>query len=256
MFKPAHLRHSTGLAAIAVVSMVLGSVAASAQTQPYPPQQGYDQNQPPPPPQGYDRNQPQGYDQNQRQGYDPNQPPPPGYNVDASAPPPEPAPPQGYAPGQAPPPPPGYAPTPDYAAQQATDARYAADAQRWAAQYCVKSHGNVAAGAVIGGVLGAIVGGAAGGRHSGGSAAFGAVVGAGTGAAIAGSENNATSPGCPPGYVVRAGAPAYPYSYPGYYYAAPGWYQPWVFIGGDWVYRPYPYHDWYWHTYRGGFRGG
>jgi len=122
-------------------------------------------------------------------------------------------------------------------------------------QYCVKSHGNVAAGAVIGGVLGAIVGGAAGGRRGGGSAAFGAVVGAGTGAAIASSENNATSPGCPPGFVVRAGSPAYPYTYPGYAYAAPGWYQPWVFIGGAWIFRPYPYHSWYYHTYRGPYRG-
>jgi hypothetical protein len=101
-------------------------------------------------------------------------------------------------------------------------------------------------------VLGAIVGGAFGGRHAGGAAAFGAVAGAGTGAAIAASQNNATSPGCPPGYVVRGGAPAYPYTYPGYYYAAPGWYQPWVFVGGTWAYRPYPYHSWYYHTYRGG----
>jgi len=82
------------------------------------------------------------------------------------------------------------------------------------------------------------------------------VVGAGTGAAIASSENNATSPGCPPGYVVRAGAPAYPYTYPGYAYAAPGWYQPWVFVGGVWAYRPYPYHAWYYHTYRGPYHGG
>lgn len=177
------------------------------------------------------------------QGYDAGPPPPP--------PPSEPPPPPGYDPGQAPPPPPGYVPPRDYAAEAAADARYAADAQRWAMDNCVKSHGDVAAGAVIGGVVGAIVGGAAGGRHSGNSAAFGAIVGAGTGAAVASAQNNATSPGCPPGYVVRAGSPPYPYTYSGYYYAAPGWYHPWVLVGGAWVYRPYPYHSWYWHTYRG-----
>jgi len=146
-------------------------------------------------------------------------------------------------------------PPADYSQQQAIDARYAYDAQRWAQTSCVKSHGDVAAGAVIGGVFGAILGGAAGGRHSGGSAAFGAVVGAGTGAAIASSANGATSPGCPPGYHLRDGAVAYPYAYQGYDYAAPGWYQPWVFVGGAWAYRPYPYHTYYYRTYRGGYYG-
>jgi hypothetical protein len=269
MSQPDRLRHHTSLAALAALSLVTGSVAASAQNAP---PQGYDPNRPAPygnngdqpPPPGYDQNQQgynqsqQGYDQN-AQGYDQgqqgyNQNPPPGYDP-SRPPPPEPAPPQGYAPGQTPPPPPGYAPPPDYRAQAEIDARYAADAQRWATQFCVKSHGDVAAGAVIGGVLGAIIGGASGGRHSGDSAAFGAILGAGTGAAVASSENNATSPGCPPGYVVRNGAPPYPYRYNGYVYAAPGWYRPWVFEGGVWIYRPYPYHTWYYRTYRGPYRG-
>jgi hypothetical protein len=128
----------------------------------------------------------------------------------------------------------------------------------------VKSHGDVAAGAVIGGILGAIVGGSLAGRHDGGGAVVaGAALGAAGGAAVAASTgSNETSPGCPPGYVVRHNAPTYAYSYPDYYYAAPGWYRPWIYTGGAWIYRPYPYHDWYWHRYRGpswyrdGWRGG
>ena len=178
-----------------------------------------------------------------------------GYDANQSAQMPEPGPPAGYREGQMPPPPPGYAPPRDYSAQVSIDARYAADAQRWAAQYCTKSHGDIAAGAVIGGVLGAILGGATGGSHSGDSAAVGAVLGAGAGAVVASSQNNETSPGCPPGYVMRNGAPGYSYSYPGYAYAAPGWYRPWVFIGGGWVYQPYPYHTYYYHSYRGPYRG-
>ena len=43
----------------------------------------------------------------------------------------------------------------------------------------------------------------------------------------------------------------------GYNYATPGWYRPWMFVGSAWVYRPYPYHDWYIRTYRGhGYGGG
>ena len=33
-----------------------------------------------------------------------------------------------------------------------------------------------------------------------------------------------------------------------YVYDAPTWYNPWVFYGGAWVYRPYPYHR-YWHDH-------
>ena len=54
---------------------------------------------------------------------------------------------------------------------------------------------------------------------------------------------------------LRSGAPAYSYGYSDYYYAAPDWYRPWVFEGGIWAYRPYPYHDWYYRTYRGPSRG-
>ena len=202
----------------------------------------------------------------------PNNPPPPGYNTGAPGQPgpqggdyrnpvqgnmPEPSAPPGYAPGQMPPPPPGYAPTGDPSALNAADARYAADAQRWASANCVKAHGDAGAGAVVGGIFGAIIGGALGGRHAGGAVVAGAAVGAVGGAAVASAGSNETSPGCPPGYVVRGQATGYYYNGPAYYYAAPAWYQPWVFMGGAWLYRPYPYHDWYWRTYRGpAYRGG
>jgi hypothetical protein len=61
---------------------------------------------------------------------------------------------------------------------------------------------------------------------------------------------------------VERGAPAFYYGADTgpYYYAAPGWYRPWVFYGGRWTYRPYPYHGWYYRHYRGGprpyYRGG
>jgi len=169
----------------------------------------------------------------------------------------EPPAPAGYAAGQTPPPPPGYAPTGDPRAISAADARYANEAQGWARNNCVKAHGDAGAGAVIGGILGAIIGGGLGGRHGGGAFA-GAAVGAVGGAAVASSAgSNETSPGCPPGYVVRGQASGYYYNNPGYYYAAPAWYQPWIFMNGAWLYRPYPYHDWYWRTYRGpAYRGG
>lgn len=194
--------------------------------------------------------------------------PPPGYATSAppagyaTNPPPEPGAPVGYDPSQPPPPPPGYRPYGE--ANSAADQNYAAQAQYWAQQNCVKAHGDTTAGAVIGGVIGAILGSSLAGRHEGGAGMIvGGALGAGAGAVVAkGTNSNATSPGCPPGYVVREGGYAYTYAPPaGYYYAAPGWYQPWVFVGGSWVYRPYPYHDWYWHTYRGGWgregwRGG
>lgn len=184
--------------------------------------------------------------------------------------------PRGYDQGPPPanlPPPPGYdgrdlpPPPPGYQAQNAdqwrdADRRYAEDAERWARENCVKSRGDATAGAVIGGIFGAIIGNGLSSRHDGSFGTFaGAAVGAAGGAAIASSAgSNETSPGCPPGYSVRRGA-TYVYSQPGYYYAAPGWYRPWVYVGTEWVYRPYPYHDWYWRTYRshgyyGGYRGG
>jgi hypothetical protein len=50
--------------------------------------------------------------------------------------------------------------------------------------------------------------------------------------------------------VLRGGAPAFYYGGP-MLYAAPADYNPWLFYGGRWVYRPYPYHRWYYrHHYR------
>lgn len=186
--------------------------------------------------------------------------PPPGYGSNGSygayPPPSEPPPPQGYDGSNPPPPPPGYQANPNDQALRAWDDRYAADAEAWSRDNCVKAHGNTTAGAVLGGVIGALIGSGLQGRHDHGAGTLaGAALGAAGGAAIAGSANsNETSPGCPPGYVVRQRAPVYVYGDSGYYYAAPGWYRPWIFIGGAWRYRPYPYHDWYYRTYR--FHGG
>jgi len=220
------------------VSLALSPLAASvaqAQSQggyqPDYPQQG---NYPPPAYQQPDNGPYGGPDQG-------DMPPPPGY--DGTRPPP---------------PPPGYEQSEAYAAQQQADERYAYEAGQWSRRYCVKAHGNVGAGAVVGGIFGAIMGGGLAGRGDRGVGTFaGAAIGAAGGAAIAGSsDSNATSPGCPPGYVVRGGAPVYAYGAPGYYYAAPAWYRPWVFIGGAWVYRPYPYHDFYYRRYHGDWHGG
>ena len=167
-------------------------------------------------------------------------------------PPPEPAAPQGYDGRALPPPPADYIPPMDAVAQQEADRRYAEDAERWAANNCVKSKPNIGGGALIGGILGAIIGSGLGGRHNGGGAmAAGAAIGAIGGAAVASKSTGDTSPGCPEGYVVRQGAPIYVYAQPNYAYAAPEWYRPWVFVDGYWVYRPYPYHEWYYRTYRG-----
>ena len=155
-----------------------------------------------------------------------------------------------------PPPPPGYQAGPDAAQQASQDQQYAAYAQQWAQAYCVKAHADTGTGAVIGGAIGALLGSGIAGRHDrAGGAILGAGVGALGGAAVAsGTNSNATSPGCPPGFVVRGGAPAFAYGGPNYYYAAPGWYHPWVFYGGVWTYRPYPYHAWYYRHYRWGPR--
>lgn len=172
-------------------------------------------------------------------------------------PPPEPAQPQGYDGRNPPPPPQGYvAGAEDYGA----DARYAADAESWARNNCVKSRPNTGAGALVGGVLGAIIGGGLAGRHDTGTGmAAGAAVGAIGGAAVASSSGGETSPGCPPGFVARGGAPVYAYAQSDYTYAAPGWYRPWVYVDNYWVYRPYPYHNWYYRNYRPmprGYYGG
>ena len=129
------------------------------------------------------------------------------------------------------------------------DRRYAESVQRWSAENCIdRRRDNQAAGAVIGGVLGAIVGSNVAGRgNRTAGAVFGGAAGAMAGASIGASS---TSPGCPPGYAVRAGAPAFvgPVFVGGYGYAAPPGYRPWVWYGGRWVYRPYPYHR-YWYRY-------
>jgi len=193
--------------------------------------------------------------------------PPPMYGQTAYAapqgdyrnPPPEPSAPSEYNGQNTPPPPPGYAPSSD-APSRAADQAYATEAQRWAQDNCVKSRGDTASGALVGGILGAIVGSAMGGRGDGGlGTVAGAAIGAMGGAAVAESSGGDTSPGCPPGYVVRRDAARYTYRPEGYFYAAPQWYRPWVFMGGAWAYRPYPYHDYYYRTYRGPaghFHGG
>src|ERR1700761_269228 len=133
----------------------------------------------------------------------------------------------------------------DRSAQDA-DRAYADQYSRWAAQYCVDKRDNSAAGAAIGGVLGAIAGsGLAGHGARLGGAVVGGALGATAGAAL--GANTEHGPSCPPGYVIAAGAPAFVYAGPPVAPAVvygPDWYQPWVFVDGRWVYRPYRY--WYW----------
>lgn len=137
----------------------------------------------------------------------------------------------------------------DQAQQQ--DEAYADAYSRWAAQNCVSQANNTAAGALIGGILGAGIG-AAVSRHPGTGAAIGGAIGAGTGA-VAGAASQGA---CPQGYVVAAGAPAFVYAGGPYVAWAPAWYNPWVWVGGRWVYHPY--RRWYWaHRayWRPGWRG-
>jgi len=166
-------------------------------------------------------------------------PPPPGYQP-------------GYAYGSPDVPPPedyGYRSRryDDSRSARDEDRRYAEAAEHWAAESCVEERDrNVAAGAVIGGVFGALLGSGVAGPHDRGA---GAVVG-GLAGALAGSAigASATSPGCPPGYVVRYGAPPFapPVFVGGYAYTAPPGYRPWIWDGRHWGYRPYPYHrSWY-----------
>jgi hypothetical protein len=130
---------------------------------------------------------------------------------------------------------------------QQYDRAYADQYSRWAAENCVdQRNNNTAAGAVIGGVLGAVLGSnvAGHGARTGG-AIVGGALGATAGAAVGASVNPGAT--CPPGYVVRAGAPTFYYVGPVYgadVMYGPGWYQPWVWVDDHWVYRPYRY--WYW----------
>lgn len=164
----------------------------------------------------------------------------------------DPTPPGGYAE-----PPPGYDQgdaTYDDQAQQ-YDRDYAQRYSEWSAENCVNQrNNNAAAGAIIGGVLGAVIGSNAAGRHDRtGGAVVGGALGATAGASI--GANSGAGGACPPGYVVRAGAPAFYYG-GGPYYAGPAWYNPWVFVGGRYVYHPYRY--WYWNHrnyWKPGFRG-
>lgn len=158
------------------------------------------------------------------------------------------------------PPPPGMA-LGDVSAEtspqaRAQDDQYSYAAEQWAAQNCVAQRANnTAAGAVIGGLLGALVGGGLAGRRDRGvGIVAGSATGAIAGAAIGGSAAN--NPNCPPGYVMRAGAPPF-YAGPAYgpvIYAAPDWYNPWVWYGGHWIYRPYPYHRYWVRSHPHGFR--
>jgi hypothetical protein len=195
-------------------------------------------------PQAYDDRAGQTYDDRAPQGYDDRAPQSYANTAQSDLPPPP-----GYDGTRPPPPPPGYQPAAGDLDQR--DSRYAANVETWSRDNCVKAHNNTATGAVIGGVLGALLGNGLAGRHDRGAGTFaGAAIGAVGGAAVGNSTSNDTSPGCPPGFVVRRDAQVYTYAEPDYEYAAPGWYQPWVFVGGTWDYRPYPYHNWYYRTYR------
>jgi len=111
-------------------------------------------------------------------------------------------------------------------------------------------------------VLGAVAGSAIAGRgdHFAG-AVVGGAVGATAGAAVGASSGRGAY--CPPGYIVRAGAPGFVYGGPVYgpgVIYGPGWYNPWFWSGGQWIYRPYRYwywgHRWFWGPgWRGGWRG-
>jgi hypothetical protein len=228
-------RHSlrTTVLTLGAAAMVLSVAQSAVAQQPaYP-----DGNAPPPPDQGQpqgqypDQGQPQGQYQGQPQGQYQGH-----YNV---------------------PPPPGYQPGDDQAETsdqaRAQDEQYSYAAEQWAARNCVTQRANnTAAGAVIGGILGAVVGAGLGGRYNaGGGALAGGALGAVAGGAIANNASN-SNPNCPPGYGLRPGAVAF---YPGpvygpVVYAAPGWYDPWIFYGNRWIYRPYPYHRYWYRHYR------
>ncbi|HVY33079.1 MAG TPA: glycine zipper 2TM domain-containing protein [Caulobacteraceae bacterium] len=148
----------------------------------------------------------------------------------------------------APPPPAGYGDQDrreDQSEQSQRDARAYAEAQeRWATENCIRqAQDRAVAGTIIGGILGAVIGSNLG---SGGGRTGGALIGGAAGA-LAGNALARDSGGgvCPQGYAVRVGAPVFvppPYVV----YAAPVEYNPWFWYGDRWVYRPYPYHRYYW----------
>jgi hypothetical protein len=100
-------------------------------------------------------------------------------------------------------------------------------------------------------VLGAVIGSSLAGRYDRGA---GAIVGGGLGAIAGGAIANSSGPGCPPGFVLRTGAPAFAYGPPPgaavVVYDAPTWYNPWIWYNGAWIYRPYPYHRYWGEHYR------
>jgi hypothetical protein len=132
----------------------------------------------------------------------------------------------------------------DARAQQQNQA-YAAAQEQWAAANCVRqAQDRAVAGTVIGGILGAVIGSnlARGGGRTGG-AVIGGVAGAVAGNALARDSGGGV---CPQGYAVRPGAPVF--APPAYVvYDAPPDYNPWIWYGGRWVYRPYPYRHWHDH---------
>jgi hypothetical protein len=152
-------------------------------------------------------------------------------------------PPPGYGGGYGPPPGgPVYDPR-----AQVYDQGYASGYESWASQYCVqRERSNVAAGAVIGGALGAILGGGVA-RGGLGGTILGGALGATAGAAVGASAG--TGGDCPPGYIIRAGAPRFYYAGPPVY--APPGYNPWVFVGGRYTYVPYRERYWREHGWRG-----
>ncbi len=177
-------------------------------------------------------------------------PPPPG-SYNSGYPPQDPnvPPPQGYG-DPAMNPPPGYtaqdAQRDESAQMREQDRAYAAQAEAWAQANCLRAEANrETGGAIVGGILGAVIGSnlARGGGRTGG-AIIGGVGGAALGASVAKNSQGA----CPQGYAIRPGAPPYPQ--PVVVYAAPAWYNPWIWYDGRWVYRPYPYHRFYYEHYR------
>lgn len=233
------------LAGLLIGTSTIGATAAVAQdsqgsrdpqgTEDTASQRGYDQSAPGDP-------SDQRYDSRDQGGDVPPPPPPPNYDG-----------------SQLPPPPPGYRDDPAYRGDTEQDRRYEAYAEDWSQRYCVKSRNNTGTGAVIGGIFGALLGSGLSGRHDHGNGALlGGLAGAAGGAVVGSASSNATSPGCPPGFVVRNDAPTFVYAGEGdpYYYAAPDWYRPWYFYEGRWAYRPYPYHTYYYRAYgRGGYGG-
>ena len=136
---------------------------------------------------------------------------------------------------------------------QLWDRDHAERRAEWAARNCVSQRRNNAGpGAVFGGVMGAIIGSnVAGSGSRGAGAVAGGALGAMAGAAIGSNTSSGSAIGsdaCPPGFVVRAGAPNFRLG-PGFSAAVvsgPSWYNPWFWTGDRWVFRPYRY--WWWNN--------